>query len=70
MRELNRNELLAVSGGCEIEGECDAPILINRRKGNNGFGNGADDPNLAAPGNSGATGGGKDGSVGDDRGAR
>ena len=39
------------------------------KKGNNGFGNGAD-ANLAAPGNSGTTGGGKDGSVGDDRGPR
>jgi hypothetical protein len=39
------------------------------KKGNNGFGNGAD-ANLAAPGNSGSTGGGKEGSVGDDRGAR
>jgi hypothetical protein len=39
------------------------------KKGNNGFGNGAD-ANLAAPGNSGSTGGGKEGSVGDDRGPR
>jgi hypothetical protein len=43
-----------------------APTL---KKGNNGFGNGAD-ANLAAPGSSGATGGGKEGSLGDDRGAR
>ena len=33
------------------------------KKGNNGFGNGAD-ANLAAPGGSGATGGGKEDSVG------
>lgn len=37
--------------------------------GNNGFGNGADE-NTDAPGNSGATGGGKKDSVGDKRGRR
>lgn len=38
-------------------------------KGNNGFGNGADE-NTDAPGNSGNTGGGKKDSVGDKRGRR
>jgi hypothetical protein len=40
------------------------------KKGNNGFGNGSDAPNILAPGNSGKTGGGKEFSVGDDRGRR
>lgn len=64
MRNLHEFELEFVSGaGC-------SPCPPTReKKGNNGFGNGAD-ANLAAPGNSGATGGGKDGSVGDDRGPR
>ena len=64
MRQLNQNELSHVSGaGC-------SPSPPSRgRKGNNGFGNGADD-DLEAPGNSGKTGGGKDGSVGDSRGPR
>jgi len=69
MRELLDIELAAVTGaGC---GPCppttDKP---KRAKGNNGFGNGSDAPNTAAPGNSGSTGGGKEGSVGDDRGER
>ena len=38
-------------------------------KGTNGFGNGADE-NRAAPGGSGKTGGGKEGSFGDERGER
>jgi len=78
MRQLSTLELTSVSGGCgestptppchpehpeHPTNECGGP------KGNNGFGNGAD-ANLAAPGNSGATGGGKAGSVGDDRGPR
>jgi hypothetical protein len=68
MRDLEQNELINVSGGC-----CSpcppTETTPKTKKGNNGFGNGADD-NLAAPGGSGATGGGKEGSVGDDRGAR
>jgi hypothetical protein len=66
MRELTTSELTHVSGagGCS----CACPPA-KRAKGNNGFGNGADD-NLAAPGNSGKTGGGKEGSVGDHRGPR
>lgn len=66
MRELFETELTHVSGaGCS---PC-PPTTDRGRKGNNGFGNGAD-ANLAAPGNSGSTGGGKEGSVGDSRGAR
>ncbi|HYG28933.1 MAG TPA: hypothetical protein VD887_01840 [Allosphingosinicella sp.] len=74
MRDLHEFELGFVSGagnsprppscGCS----CPAPTG-KQRKGNNGFGNGAD-ANLAAPGGSGKTGGGKEGSVGDDRGPR
>ena len=62
MRQLTTNELAFVTGasGC---------YPTPTRKGNNGFGNGADE-NLAAPGNSAKTGGGKDGSVGDHRGPR
>jgi hypothetical protein len=67
MRELQSNELIHVSGA---GGSCSCTCPPTKRaKGNNGFGNGAD-ANLAAPGNSGKTGGGKEGSVGDDRGPR
>jgi len=64
MRDLDQNELSRVSGaGC-------SPCPPSRgTKGNNGFGNGPDD-NRAAPGNSGETGGGKEGSFGDSRGER
>jgi hypothetical protein len=75
MRELHAFELSQVSGagdspypptcGCT----CPAPEPTKQKKGNNGFGNGAD-ANRAAPGNSGKTGGGKEGSVGDSRGER
>ena len=75
MRELHAFELALVSGagdspypptcGCT----CPTPDPVKQKKGNNGFGNGAD-ANLAAPGGSGKTGGGKEGSVGDDRGPR
>ena len=66
MRDLHEFELKHVSGaGCS---PC-PPSPCHKAKGNNGFGNGADD-NLAAPGNSGKTGGGKEDSVGDDRGPR
>lgn len=77
MRDLFQNELQYVSGagdspmppsGCGCS-PC-PPSQQRGRKGNNGFGNGSDDPNLAAPGNSGKTGGGKEGSVGDSRGRR
>jgi hypothetical protein len=65
MRELLDFELAAVTGaGC---GPC--PPTTKTKKGNNGFGNGAD-ANIAAPGNSGSTGGGKENSVGDSRGPR
>jgi len=74
MRNLHEFELTFVSGGCDSpSGPCEAvptcPTPSKQKKGNNGFGNGAD-ANTAAPGNSGATGGGKEGSVGDDRGPR
>ena len=76
MRDLFETELKYVSGagsspsapsGCGCS-PC-PPTTTKQKKGNNGFGNGAD-ANLAAPGNSGKTGGGKEGSVGDSRGAR
>jgi hypothetical protein len=76
MRDLHSFELGFVTGAgssptppsCDCT--CPEPTPTTRqRKGNNGFGNGAD-ANLAAPGGSGKTGGGKEGSVGDARGAR
>jgi hypothetical protein len=70
MRDLEQNELINVSGGCCSPCPPSEPTPPSKmKKGNNGFGNGAD-ANLAAPGNSGSTGGGKEGSVGDDRGPR
>ena len=73
MRDLHQSELAAVSGGCCYTPPpppcCECEPAPRQRKGNNGFGNGAD-ANLAAPGNSGKTGGGKEGSVGDSRGPR
>ena len=77
MRDLDFNELQFVTGagsspsrpsgsGCSPT----PPSSGKTKKGNNGFGNGSDDPNLAAPGGSGKTGGGKEGSVGDTRGER
>lgn len=69
MRDLYQNELQYVTGaGCS---PCppSEPARGKQKKGNNGFGNGAD-ANRAAPGNSGSTGGGKEGSFGDDRGER
>ena len=75
MRDLFQNELQFVSGaGCSPTppsgcGCSPTPPSKKQKKGNNGFGNGAD-ANLAAPGGSGKTGGGKEGSVGDDRGPR
>jgi hypothetical protein len=75
MRDLFQNELHYVSGaGCSPTPPssgcgCSPTPPSKQKKGNNGFGNGAD-ANLAAPGNSGKTGGGKEGSVGDYRGAR
>ncbi len=67
MRDLTDIELQFVSGAGDSPMPPSTPVKT--KKGNNGFGNGADD-NLAAPGNSGATGGGKEGSVGDERGPR
>jgi hypothetical protein len=70
MRDLEQNELINVSGGCCSPCPPSEPTdPVKMKKGNNGFGNGAD-ANLAAPGGSGSTGGGKEGSVGDDRGPR
>ena len=75
MRELFEFELSHVSGAGDspcAPSPCYCPEPTKptkQKKGNNGFGNGAD-ANLAAPGNSGKTGGGKEGSVGDDRGPR
>lgn len=67
MRDLHAFELGFVSGAGHSPTPPAPPAPT--RKGNNGFGNGAD-ANLAAPGNSGSTGGGKEDSIGDDRGAR
>jgi len=73
MRDLHAFELGFVSGAGSSPTPpsctCPEPTPTKERKGNNGFGNGADS-NLAAPGNSGSTGGGKAGSVGDERGPR
>jgi hypothetical protein len=77
MRDLHQFELQSVSGagGCPPPPcsppppSCEPSGGKKQKKGNNGFGNGAD-ANLAAPGNSGKTGGGKEGSVGDSRGPR
>lgn len=67
MRDLFNSELQFVTGaGCS---PCPPTETTKMKKGNNGFGNGPD-ANTAAPGNSGATGGGKEDSVGDDRGPR
>ena len=66
MRDLHEFELSQVSGAGHSP--C-PPTTTKTKKGNNGFGNGADE-NTAAPGNSGSTGGGKEGSVGDARGPR
>ena len=74
MRDLFQNELQFVSGaGCSPTPPsgcgCSPTPPSKQKKGNNGFGNGAD-ANRAAPGGSGATGGGKEGSFGDTRGER
>lgn len=69
MRDLDWNELKYVSGAGDSPTPpssdccCTTPTPGTKtkgRKGNNGFGNGSDDPNLAAPGNSGKTPGNKD----------
>lgn len=60
---LNSRELPHVSGGCDpiFGSNSELPSCEDvSGKGNNGFGNGSDDPNLAAPGNSGRTPGNKD----------
>jgi hypothetical protein len=69
MRDLEQFELTNVGGGCSPCPPSEPVDPVKTKKGNNGFGNGAD-ANLAAPGGSGSTGGGKEGSVGDDRGPR
>lgn len=67
MRDLDFTELKYVSGAGSSPSapcSCHCPTPTPRgRKGNNGFGNGSDAPNLAAPGNSGKTPGNKDGSL-------
>lgn len=71
MRDLDWNELKYVSGAGDsptppCECYCPEPTPskpVKGRKGNNGFGNGSDAPNLAAPGNSGGTPGDKEGSL-------
>ena len=73
MRDLHEFELKFVSGaGNSPSGDCTCPTPSKpskQKKGNNGFGNGAD-ANTDAPGGSGKTGGGKEDSIGDSRGAR
>lgn len=50
MRDLHEFELNAVSGGCCPPPPCcSCPEPSRKRKGNNGYGNGGNDP---APGNS------------------
>ena len=69
MRDLDWTELKYVSGAGDsptppCECTCPEPTPTpKKRKGNNGFGNGSDAPNLAAPGNSGSTPGDKEGSL-------
>ncbi len=59
MRALTPTETIAVSGGNldPIVGDGGTPISTTRTKNNNGYGNGAESG--PAPGNSGATGHGK-----------
>jgi hypothetical protein len=64
VRLLEQAELHLVSGAGSVY--C---CPHDRRKGNNGFGNGVD-ADRAAPGGSSKTGGGKEGSFGDSRGER
>ena len=56
MRELHEFELTSVGGGA-------SPAPPKPAKGNNGFGNGSDTPDLAAPGGSAGSPGDKDGSL-------
>jgi hypothetical protein len=66
MRDLYQFELTSVTGGSSSpSGPCHCPPTTpeKTKKGNNGFGNGSDAPNLAAPGGSGSTPGDKDGSL-------
>lgn len=63
MRYLELVELSMVSGTGDspTAPSCECPQTKTKRgKGNNGFGNGSDAPNLAAPGGSGDTPGDKD----------
>lgn len=71
MRDLDWSELKYVSGagdsptppsdGSSCTCTCPTPTTTTKaRKGNNGFGNGSDAPNLAAPGGSGTSPGNKD----------
>jgi hypothetical protein len=65
MRDLDFTELKYVSGAgsSPTAPSCYCPQPTTKSKGNNGFGNGSDAPNLAAPGSSGKTPGSKDGSL-------
>ena len=69
MRDLTQTEVQFVTGAGTGCSPAPPSTPVKQKKGNNGFGNGAD-ANTAAPGNSGSTGGGKEGSVGDSRGRR
>jgi hypothetical protein len=66
MRDLDWNELKYVSGAGDSPTapcDCTCPTTTGKtkaKKGNNGFGNGSDAPNLAAPGGSGGSPGNKD----------
>lgn len=57
MRDLSFNETTVVTGAGPTSPPTKGP------KGNNGYGNGSDDPNLTAPGKSGSTPGNKNGST-------
>lgn len=63
MRDLDWSELKYVSGAgsSPTPPSCSCPSTPrNKGRGNNGFGNGSDAPNLAAPGGSGTSPGDKD----------
>ena len=65
MRDLETNELSYVAGGSSPRPPsagcgCSPSAPSRGPQGNNGFGNGSDAPNLAAPGGSGDTPGDKD----------
>ena len=68
MRDLDLSELSFVTGAGSSPTKpsgsgCSPAAPTKSKKGNNGFGNGSDAPNLAAPGGSGTSPGTKEGSL-------